>query len=653
MKSPERFACPEDQKTGEQVATELNEAISILELSGNAGEARESIFFDAENTRRLLEESFDGTFINVGGKIAHINSVGARILGAKDPSQMVGRPISQIIHPDYRKVIADRIKIMCEQNRPVPVIEVQFLRLDGSVVDVEAMAVKVYYEGKPAIRVVFRDIGERKAIDKTLRESEGRFRGIYEQAPLGIALIDSVTGRFLHINPKYVKIIGRTEAEMQKLTFMEITHPDDLPEDLVNMTRLLSGESRGYQLEKRLFRGDGSVIWIRLTVVPLWEGTEPGLPKSHIAMVEDITGRKMADEALRASEERFRALADSSGAAILVYQEDRYIYANPAVQRLSGYSEAELLSMNFWDLIVPESREQVKEIGQKRQMGMAVPSRYETKVRTKDGSEKWADISAGTFIFRNKPAVILTGMDITDRKHAEEGLKEAKAQAELYLDLMGHDINNMNQIAMGFLEIAIGSFPLNDEQRQFLEKPLDTLKNSARLIQNVRKLQKSTEGSLKYRDIDLCGILEQVIADYSHIPGRNVTIHFKPLPACYVVANDLIKDVFSNLIGNAIKHSDPQQPVTIDVGLEPVTKDGKKYYQVTVEDNGPGIPDELKNRLFMRFQSGEAKAIGKGLGLYLVRTLVHDFRGTIRVEDRVPGDHSRGVKFIVFLPAAS
>jgi signal transduction histidine kinase len=244
-------------------------------------------------------------------------------------------------------------------------------------------------------------------------------------------------------------------------------------------------------------------------------------------------------------------------------------------------------------------------------------------------------------------------MDITDRKRAEESLKTAKAQTELYLDLMGHDISNMNQIAMGFLELAIGSFHLDDEGRKFLEKPLEMLKNSAMLIENVRKLQKLEEGGLKYRDFDLCGVLQQVIDDYSHVPGREVTIHFKPLPICYVVANDLIKDVFSNLIGNAIKHSDPQQPITIEVRLEPVTKGGKTYYKVTVEDNGPGIPDELKNRLFMRFQRGQAKTIGKGLGLYLVRTLVHDFRGTIWVEDLVPGDYTKGAKFVVLLPAVT
>jgi PAS domain S-box-containing protein len=652
MESIDRFACPDDKKTREQVVAELNEAIRILEKSGEEGTGGQSIIFTAENTRRLLEESFDGVWINVGGKIAYINGVGARILGAKGPAEIVGRSIVQVIHPDYQQVAADRIRLMCEQNRPVPVIEEQFLRLDGSIVDVEVMAIKVYYEGKPAIRVVFRDIGERKEIDKALREGEQRFRGIYEQAPLGIALIDSITGRFLHINAKYAEILGRTEAEMQKLTFMDISYPEDLQEDLDNMARLLSGEIRSYHMEKRLYRGDGSVIWVRLTVVPLWEGNEPGQPKSHIAMVEDITERRAADEALRDSERRFRALAETSGAAILVYQGDRYIYANPSAQKLTGYSAAELQSMNFWELITPEFQEKIKDIGRKRLMGEPVPSRYEIKVRTRDGREKWADISAGFFTYKNKPTVIITGMDITDRKRAEEALKEAKAQAELYLDLMGHDINNMNQIAMGFLEIAIGSFPLKNEERKFLEKPLDTLKNSAKLIENVRKLQKLEGGSLKYRNYDLCGTLEQVIADYSHIPGRDVTINFKPLPACYIVANDLINDVFSNLIGNAIKHSDPQRHLAIEVGLKPVTKGGKKFYEVTVADNGPGIPDEFKSQLFMRFQKGQGKALGKGLGLYLVRTLVHDFRGTVRVEDRVPGDYSKGAKFVVLLPAA-
>jgi signal transduction histidine kinase len=180
---------------------------------------------------------------------------------------------------------------------------------------------------------------------------------------------------------------------------------------------------------------------------------------------------------------------------------------------------------------------------------------------------------------------------------------------------------------------------------------METLRNSAKLIENVRKLQKLEEGSLKYRKTDLCDTLGEVEADYSHMPGRSVTINFKPVPHCYIIANEFIKDVISNLVSNAIKHSDPHKPLTIDIGLERVTEKGIDYYKVIIEDNGPGITDNLKHRLFMRFQRGDTKVSGKGLGLYLVRTLVRDFRGRIWVEDRVPGNHTKGARFVVMLPA--
>jgi signal transduction histidine kinase len=115
------------------------------------------------------------------------------------------------------------------------------------------------------------------------------------------------------------------------------------------------------------------------------------------------------------------------------------------------------------------------------------------------------------------------------------------------------------------------------------------------------------------------------------------------------MANELLYDVFSNLIDNAIKHS--QDTPTINVKLEKVNEPAGTFYMVTIEDNGKGVPDELKGHIFDRFHRGETKAKGKGLGLYLVKTLVESYNGLVWVEDRVPGDHTKGSKFIVMLPA--
>ena len=142
--------------------------------------------------------------------------------------------------------------------------------------------------------------------------------------------------------------------------------------------------------------------------------------------------------------------------------------------------------------------------------------------------------------------------------------------------------------------------------------------------------------------IDLDGLLAELRNQYLNVPGKDVAIDYEPCRDCYMMANGLLRDVFANLIGNAIKHSDPTKSVRIGLGLERVEDDGRWYCRVTVEDDGPGIPDVQKAKVFTRFHKANVKAVGKGLGLYLVKSLVDDFHGTIHVEDRVQGDYKKG-----------
>ena len=254
-------------------------------------------------------------------------------------------------------------------------------------------------------------------------------------------------------------------------------------------------------------------------------------------------------------------------------------------------------------------------------------------------------------------ALLMAGVwPIILRKRAEEAMRQAKLQAELYLDLMGHDINNMNQIAIGFLEMALQTLDrekaLAEDQRFMLEKPMDTLYNSVRLIKNVKKLKDAQSGGLAIKTIDLDNALVSVRDEYREVPGRNVTINFKPSSGRYVKANDLLRDVLSNIVGNAIKHSAPDVPLIIGIDVLKVTEQGIDYYVVGIADNGPGIPDLRKAELFSRLTRDGRKSSKSGLGLGLVKTLVDDFSGRVWVEDRVPGDYRQGTRFMVMLPEA-
>ena len=235
-----------------------------------------------------------------------------------------------------------------------------------------------------------------------------------------------------------------------------------------------------------------------------------------------------------------------------------------------------------------------------------------------------------------------------------EELANARMQAELYLDLMGHDINNMNQSAMGFLELAKeiveGEGKLDAKDVDLLDSALSSINNSSLLISNVRKLQRARSGEYKPEVYDLGLLIEEVAGQFKSVPGRYVNITSGAIKGVHVQANGLLKDVFVNLIDNAIKHS--AGPAFINIRMVRENKmDGRRCCTVTIEDNGPGIPGDMKDRIFDRLRRGDTKAKGSGLGLYLVKSLVESYGGHVWVVDRVKGDFRRGARFVVLLPA--
>jgi len=140
------------------------------------------------------------------------------------------------------------------------------------------------------------DITERKGAEESVRTSQARLRTIFNQAPLGIALIDSFTGQIYEVNPRFAEIAGRTIEEMATIDWMSITHPDDVQEDLDNMALLNAGKIPGFRMEKRYIRPDGSFVWINMTIAPL--RVEQNISPRHLCMIDDITERKQAEAKL-------------------------------------------------------------------------------------------------------------------------------------------------------------------------------------------------------------------------------------------------------------------------------------------------------------------------------------------------------------------
>ncbi|NJN05894.1 MAG: PAS domain S-box protein [Rhodobacteraceae bacterium] len=137
----------------------------------------------------------------------------------------------------------------------------------------------------------------RKLVGEELRASERRFRAVFEQAAVGVAILETPTGRFVSVNQRYCAILGMTPGELTATTFMAITHRDDLREDLEQMEKMQQGIVPNFTMEKRLLRPDGGAVWVNLTVSPMWSPGET--PNFHVAVIVDITRRKQAEEEIR------------------------------------------------------------------------------------------------------------------------------------------------------------------------------------------------------------------------------------------------------------------------------------------------------------------------------------------------------------------
>ncbi|MCD4752913.1 MAG: PAS domain S-box protein [Anaerolineaceae bacterium] len=208
--------------------------------------------------------------------------------------------------------------------------------------------VPVFYPsgGRKGLIVLGHDITERVQAEEALRESEQRMRIMFEEAPLGIALSDSLTGQFYEVNQRYADIAGRSIKEMITIDWMSITHPDDTQEDLDNMAQLSAGKISKFNMDKRFIQPDGSAVWFNMTVVPIKVGDD-----NHpcvLSMIEDMTERKKAEEQLKLQS---LALDSASNAIVITDIEGTIEWANPAFTTLTGYSFEESYGKKPGDLV--------------------------------------------------------------------------------------------------------------------------------------------------------------------------------------------------------------------------------------------------------------------------------------------------------------
>lgn len=262
--------------------------------------------------------------------------------------------------------------------------------------------------------------------EKKLRISEERFRTIFEQAPLGITLSDTFTGRLYETNSKFAEIVGRTMEEVIQLDWMSITHPDDIDVNLKHTSLINKKIIQGFNMNKRYIKPDGSVVWAKITVVDL--NLEYQDDVSELCMIEDITEQKINEDALRASEYTFRKLFEGSSDAILIIEDHRVIDCNPAALELLGYDSKErMIGKTSWELSPKKQPDGIPSIEKAQAITKNAQKmgkyKFEWWHKKKNGIEFPVEIMLTSILLKGKHVLHALLRDVSERKLWQQKLE--------------------------------------------------------------------------------------------------------------------------------------------------------------------------------------------------------------------------------------
>ncbi len=615
---------------------------------------KESLEESEERYRRLFEDDLTGDFVtSPDGRITACNPAFVRIFGFASVEDALNTDIRDLyLEPADRDRLLERL----QREGKVENEGRARRRRDGSHIHVVENLVGRFDANGELIEIqgYTYDDSERKRAEDTLRESMERYQQALDNPLVGYAhctIVTDASGKpvdfvYVEVNRAFEMFTGLTREDVLNRRVTEVLIPEEVDSLIAIYGKVaLTGESTTFEYQlPSLSR------WYEVTAFSSERGR-------ITAFFTDITKRKRAEAALRESEERFRVVLESS--LDVAYrrnlQADRYDYMSPVVREILGFTPDELAGMDLdeiMDRVHPEDRPVVEEELYRSVFRTRGFLAY--RFRTKDGQYRWLEDHFTVIGDANGRPLFRSGIfrDITERKQTEEALQchaaelarihrdleTAHREANLYLDILTHDIGNTENVSNLYTELLIDT--VEGEAVEYLANLKRSIAKSIEILGTVSKIRRIHAGSPPLRPTDLDAVIRAEIAHFPTFP-----IHYEGTAAT-VLADDLLSEVFTNLIGNAIKHGGPGVTISIQVA-----EDEEGFLRVTIADTGRGVPDDQKEEIFHRYEKKQ-RGVGEGLGLYLVQILIDRYGSRIWVEDRVPGHSEEGAAFSFLLREA-
>jgi len=623
-----------------------------------------------EKRLRLSEEKFSKAFHSNpyftmisrlrDGRIIEANEGFEKLLGIP-VSEAVGRMSVADLHMWSDPADRERFVRLLDEQGSVRDFPSVFVTRGGERRDVEITANTIDYAGEPHIIGTARDVTELKRSQEALRHSEERFAKAFHANPSYASVSRLEDGRFVAVNQGFERVTGWKAQEVLGRTAMEIGLWSE-PAERGELVRHLreEGEWQGFKVHFR--RKNGEVILIEGSCVLTEIGGEPQI----IGVARDITEVQRAEEALRQSEEKFAKVFHASPDGIMVVrlQDGLILDINESFEKLLGYPRGEIighttLEMRLWAR--PEQR--ARFIEQVTAQGRV--SGHEFAMRTRDGSLRDMMTSTVVIDIGGTPCLISIARDIGDQRRAEEAirnlnvalehrvrertadLEEAVRELESFSYSVSHDLRSPLRAIAGYAKVIEEDYSpqIGAEGRAQLGRIIANAIRMGELIDDLLDFSRIGRVELKRSAIDMAGLAREVLAELPEAgAGRQAEIRIDAMPTV-LADRSLIRQVWLNLLGNALKFTRQRQPAVIEVGGR--IEAGEAHFHV--RDNGAGFDMAYAGKLFHVFQRlhRDTAFEGTGVGLAIVARVVQRHGGRVWAE----GQPEKGATFHFTLPS--
>jgi PAS domain S-box-containing protein len=551
------------------------------------------------------------------GDIIYANKAAIEFYGY-GPDRLLEMRISDINTLDPRTV-AESLHAAHSEKKQYFVF--QHRLANGELRDVEVFSGPIEFEGRSLLFSLIHDISEMERAKRMVEKTELRHNRILNNLAIGI-LVSDESNKIVYANKTVQELLRRKPEEIVGLSTIDLVA--DEQKDLVrkNFAARLKGEKG--RVEYRFKRGDGTFIWVQVTVVPLFDN---GIYGGTIASVVDISEQRRDAEMIKASEKKFREIFNHMQDAVMIHEPNgMFLEVNDLACERFGYSREELLMMSPEDLDIPgEARDIPEKKWFLQERDSAI---FETVHVAKDGRKIPSEINAIMIDHNDRPAMLVVCRDITERRNADSRLKRANEKLRILNSITRHDIMNQLMVLKGNLSLARSSAdePAMTDRLRRIERSTEIIDSQLQFAKDYQEL-----GTVSPRWQNVAEIIQE-LPDLKDISEIDLDSRIETLQ---LYADPMLGKVFHNIMEDTVKYAD--RPVRVKIGFR---MEGTSLVMV-YEDHGPGIPAMDKE---MIFEMGFGKGTGLGLHLCMEILSITD----IRIKEA--GEPGKGVMFEIEVP---